>query len=97
MHQGMTLLSRVHLLTMYHQADDEQAKALGPLLLADYSNVESLAKVLESNNIGTVVSAVSVLDNATSTSQLNLIEAAERSSSTKRFVPSEYGMRYTEE
>jgi hypothetical protein len=94
----MTLLSRVHLLTMYHQADDEQAKALGvPLLLADYSNVESLAKVLESNNIGTVVSAVSVLDDATSTSQLNLIEAAERSSSTKRFVPSEYGMRYTEE
>jgi hypothetical protein len=36
------------------------------------------------------------MDDATSTAQLNLIEAAERSSSTKRFIPSEYGIRYTE-
>ncbi|GLA26495.1 hypothetical protein AnigIFM63326_003655 [Aspergillus niger] len=85
----------VYILT--RKADDDQAKALGiPLLLADYSDVESLANVLESNKINTVVSAVSVIDDATSTAQLNLIEAAERSSSTKRFVPSEYGMRYTD-
>ncbi|OQE24241.1 hypothetical protein PENFLA_c010G03236 [Penicillium flavigenum] len=85
----------VHILT--RKTDDDQAKEIGiPLLLADYSNVESLANVLESNMIDTVVSAVSVIDDATSTAQLNLIEAAERSSSTKRFIPSEYGMRYTE-
>jgi hypothetical protein len=48
--------------------------------------------VLESNKINTIISAVSVTDDATSTAQLNLIEAAERSASTKRFIPSEYGM-----
>ncbi|CEL01012.1 hypothetical protein ASPCAL00604 [Aspergillus calidoustus] len=85
----------VYILT--RKADDEQAKTLGiPLLLADYSNVEALTKLLESNKIDTVVSAVSIMDDATSTAQLNLIEAAERSSSTKRFIPSEYGIRYTE-
>ena len=94
----MTILAGVHLLTVYYQADDDQAKELGiPLLVADYSNVESLANVLESNKINTVVSALSVTNDASSTAQLNLIEAAERSSSTKRFIPSEYGMRYTEE
>ncbi|KAL6230070.1 hypothetical protein BDW75DRAFT_234693 [Aspergillus navahoensis] len=83
----------VYILT--RKADDDQAKELGiPLLLADYSDVESLANVLESNKINTVVSAISVIDDATSTAQLNLIEAAERSSSTKRFIPSEYGIRH---
>ena len=82
---------------MYYQADDDQAKELGiPLLLADYSDIESLTNLLESSKINTVVSAVSVLDDTTSAAPLNLIEAAERSSSTKRFIPSEYGMRYTE-
>ncbi|KAJ0413066.1 NAD(P)-binding protein [Aspergillus carlsbadensis] len=85
----------VYILT--RKVDDDQAKELGiPLLLADYSNVESLTNVLESNKINTIISAVSVTDDATSTAQLNLIEAAERSASTKRFIPSEYGMRYTE-
>lgn len=80
------------------EADDDVAKELGvPLLLADYSNVGSLTNLLESNKIDTVISALAVLDDATSTVQLNLIEAAEDSSSTKRFIPSEFGLRYTEE
>lgn len=80
------------------QADDDLAKELGiPLLLADCSNVESLTNLLESNKIDTVISALAVLDNATTTVQLNLIEAAENSSSTKRFIPSQFGLRYTEE
>jgi hypothetical protein len=80
------------------QPDDALAKELGvSFLLADYSNIKSLTKVLESNKIDTVISAVSVIDDSNSTAQLNLIEAAERSSSTRRFIPSEYGVRYTEQ
>ncbi|CAG8060543.1 unnamed protein product, partial [Penicillium nalgiovense] len=36
------------------------------------------------------------IDNDASNSQLNLIEAADQSSSTKRFIPSDYGIAYTE-
>ncbi|PLN81566.1 NAD(P)-binding protein [Aspergillus taichungensis] len=86
----------VYVLT--RKADDDLAKELGiPLLLADYSNVESLTSLLQSNSIDTVISAVSVMDDTTSTAQLNLIEAAEKSSSTKRFIPSEFGLPYTQE
>ncbi|KAL4739983.1 hypothetical protein BDV11DRAFT_169615 [Aspergillus similis] len=79
------------------KADDDLAEELGiPLLIADYSNVGSLTNLLESNKIDTVISAVSLIDDDTSNAQLNLIEAAERSSSTKRFIPSEFGIHYTE-
>ncbi|KAL3444832.1 NAD(P)-binding protein [Aspergillus insuetus] len=87
----------VHVLTR-KEPDDVLAKELGVSFLpADYSNVESLTKVLESNKIDTVISAVSVIDDSNSIAQLNLIGAAERSSSTTRFIPSEYGVRYTEQ
>ena len=77
------------------QADDDLAKELGiPLLLADYANVKSLTNLLESNLIDTVICTI---DDATGSAQLNLIEAAENSSSTKRFIPSEFGLRYTQE
>jgi hypothetical protein len=65
--------------------------------LADYSDVGSLTNLLERNGIDTVVSAMPLTDDDTSNSQLNLIEAAEQSSSTKRFIPSEYGILYNEE
>jgi hypothetical protein len=65
--------------------------------LADYSDVGSLTNLLERNRIDTVVSAMPLTDDDTSNSQLNLIEAADQSSSTKRFIPSEYGILYNEE
>ncbi|PKY06268.1 NAD(P)-binding protein [Aspergillus campestris IBT 28561] len=86
----------VYVLT--RQADDDLAKELGVALLsADYSNVASLTNLLESNKIDTVISTVSIMDDTTSNAQLNLIEAAENSSSTNRFIPSEFGLRYTQE
>jgi hypothetical protein len=65
--------------------------------LADYSDVGSLTNLLERNGIDTVVSAMPLTDDDTSNSQLNLIQAADQSSSTKRFIPSEYGILYNEE
>ncbi|KAF7177894.1 hypothetical protein CNMCM7691_006370 [Aspergillus felis] len=87
---------RVAVLT--RKATDDLAKELGvPLLVADYSNVDSLTHLLENNQIDTVISAMSLINDETSNSQLNLIEAADRSSSTKRLIPSEYGICYNEE
>lgn len=64
-------------------------------LVADYSNIDELQNVLEANDVHTVISAVS-MENGGGESQMNLIEAAERSKSTRRFMPSEFGMVHKE-
>ncbi|KAJ9614099.1 hypothetical protein H2200_002235 [Cladophialophora chaetospira] len=62
-----------------------------PVLAADYANVESLARLLEDNNIHTVISAMSVRGPEEGASEINLVKAAAKSAATKRFIASEYG------
>lgn len=52
---------------------------------------------LERHNVHTIISAIGLVSDETSQSQLNLIEAAELSSSTKRFIPSEFSFIQTPE
>jgi hypothetical protein len=59
----------------------------------DYSNVESISKVLESNNVHIVISALSVRSAVEGESEMNLARAAAKSGPTKRFIASEYGTR----
>ncbi|TEA12126.1 Oxidoreductase swnN [Colletotrichum sidae] len=54
-----------------------------------YDDVDSLVRVLEDNGIDTVISALTMESEAGSKSQLNLIAAADRSSATHRFIPSD--------
>ncbi|KAL3446895.1 pyridoxal phosphate-dependent transferase [Aspergillus insuetus] len=63
----------------------------------DYTDITSLTKALEENNIHTVISAISLYSEEDSTSQLNLIKAAERAGPTERFIPSEYSFIQTED
>ncbi|PVH89453.1 NAD(P)-binding protein [Cadophora sp. DSE1049] len=58
----------------------------------DYSDIDSIATLLETNNIDTVLSAITMESSTTSQAQLNLILAAEKSIATKRFIPSEFGV-----
>lgn len=62
-----------------------------PVLAVDYANVDSIAKVLESNQIHAVVSALMVIDETAGTAQINSIKAAARSAPTRQFVAIEYG------
>ncbi|WQF78918.1 Putative NmrA-like domain, NAD(P)-binding domain superfamily [Colletotrichum destructivum] len=62
----------------------------------DYSNVDSLVLVLEEHNVDTVISTVNNITGENQ-SELNLIEAAERSKTTNRFVPSYFGIPYLPE
>jgi nucleoside-diphosphate-sugar epimerase len=57
----------------------------------DYSNIKDTTAILESHQINTVVSAIGMENSNTSQGQLNLITAAEASTVTKRFIPSEFG------
>lgn len=64
------------------------------VLQIDYSSPESIAEVLKSNNIDTVVSTVGILSAAHSEAQLNLIQGSIQSGTVRRFSPSEFGIDY---
>ncbi|KAJ5108939.1 hypothetical protein N7456_005614 [Penicillium angulare] len=66
-----------------------------PVVQINYDDVSSMAKALENHNVHTIISAIGLLSDETSQSQLNLIEAAEESTVTKRFIPSEYSFIQT--
>ncbi|KAK5057873.1 hypothetical protein LTR84_011874 [Exophiala bonariae] len=73
---------------------ESKAQNLGvPIFHVDYSNVKSISNVLESNNVDTVISALSVRSAVEGESETNLARAAANSSPTKRFIASEYGTR----
>ncbi|EEU37358.1 uncharacterized protein NECHADRAFT_51335 [Fusarium vanettenii 77-13-4] len=55
----------------------------------DYDDIEGTAKMLDSNKVDTVISALTIAG-PSAQAQLNLIAATDKSSSTHRFIPSEY-------
>ncbi|KAF4965505.1 hypothetical protein FSARC_6685 [Fusarium sarcochroum] len=61
----------------------------------DYTNIDALVKLFDHEGVDTVISTLSINDDECGQAQMNLIEAANRSATTKRFLPSEFGMRYT--
>jgi hypothetical protein len=61
----------------------------------DYSNVESLTKVLEDNDVHTVISALTMLPTEGSPHEIELIHAADASKSTKRMISSDWGKPLT--
>jgi hypothetical protein len=79
------------------QASETKSKELGATVLAvDYNKIDSIVKILEDNKIDTVISTLGSLftgDNP----ELALIQAADQSKVTKRYIPSTWGIRYTAE
>ncbi|KAF3914846.1 hypothetical protein ABW20_dc0104407 [Dactylellina cionopaga] len=67
-----------------------------PILSIDYDDVDATALLLKNNNVHTIISTIHVLDETGSTAQVNLIKAAAKSGSVKRFVPSEWGPAHGE-
>ena len=62
----------------------------------DYSDVSLLANAIQKHEIDTIISTIGIYSDETSQAQLNLIQAAEKSTVTKRFIPSEYSFIQTE-
>jgi dTDP-4-dehydrorhamnose reductase len=63
-----------------------------PAFTVDYNNVEQLTKTLDENNVHTIISTIVMIDPTAAQSELNLVAAAAKSSSTKRFVTSNWGL-----
>ncbi|KAF2163835.1 hypothetical protein M409DRAFT_26015 [Zasmidium cellare ATCC 36951] len=66
-------------------------------LKVDYQDVEAVKTALEQNDIHTVICAFTMEGDALQTSHLSLIEAASKSSTTKRFVPTSFAIAYPKE
>ncbi|XP_014556757.1 hypothetical protein COCVIDRAFT_72406, partial [Bipolaris victoriae FI3] len=65
-------------------------------VIVDYSSTAALADTLRTYAIHTVISALSISDEASGVAQLRLIEAASQSKCVQRFLPSEFGADYHE-
>ncbi|CAG9954369.1 unnamed protein product [Clonostachys rosea f. rosea IK726] len=65
-----------------------------PIIQSDYSSEVELAKILEQYKIHTVICTFALDFQAASDSQVTLIRASERSSTVKRFIPSEFNVDY---
>ncbi|KXJ93605.1 hypothetical protein Micbo1qcDRAFT_174641 [Microdochium bolleyi] len=63
-------------------------------LAVDYNNADQIASVLREHGVEVVVSALVLLDNAASESQINLIRGAACSGTVTRFLPSEYHLDF---
>ena len=63
----------------------------------DYNNIDQIAEILEENNVHTVISALLVISSESGVSERSLIKAAAKSSTTKRFIASEWGVPLPEE
>ncbi|KAJ4341946.1 hypothetical protein N0V95_007071 [Ascochyta clinopodiicola] len=68
-----------------------------PVFAVEYSNIEQLAQILEENKVHTVISTIVMYDPVAAQSERNLIAAAAKSASTKRFVQSNWGDKTPED
>jgi len=72
--------------------DATKEKEIGARIVAtDYKDVAALIKILEDNNVHTVISTLAMMPNAAGPLEKNLIWAADASRTAKRLVPSEFG------
>lgn len=67
-----------------------------PVLGADYNDLNALKKLLQEHGVEIVISTLSLFDEQSSKAQLNLITAAIESDSVEKFIPSEFGVDYTQ-
>ncbi|KAL5592484.1 hypothetical protein FOBRF1_013510 [Fusarium oxysporum] len=65
------------------------------VVAVDYTDASRLTALLETNKIEIVISTINSLGDISA--ELSLIQAAEKSASTKRYIPSLWGIKYTPE
>lgn len=63
----------------------------------DYADIEATSQALQGPGIDTLICAIGMTGPEAQQSQLNLIRAAEKSASTRRFLMSSFDMLYLKE
>jgi hypothetical protein len=79
-----------------HQTSEAKEKEIGArILAAPYGDVDALTSLLEANKIEVIVSAIDLSKGPDP--ELNLIKAADKSTVTRRYVVSNWAIKYNEE
>ena len=94
---GIMFIWEKYLYSLYTKSKQETGNAAVEHLQIKYDDIAAMTRALENHNVHTIISAISLVSDETSQSQLNLIDAAENSKTTKRFIPSEYSFIQTAE
>ncbi|EGY23456.1 uncharacterized protein VDAG_04894 [Verticillium dahliae VdLs.17] len=80
------------------KANPDLEKTLGAAIIpVDYTDIVATTKILEDNNIHTVVSAIAMLVFGDAPPEVELIRAADASKTTKRFIASGWGIPHTKD
>lgn len=83
--------STEHKVIILARKTPEEKVSVAPIHVIDYSDIQGVTELLVSQNVHTVISTISVTTEATSAAQVNLIKAAAKSSTVKRFIPTGWG------
>ncbi|OAL45755.1 NmrA-like family protein [Pyrenochaeta sp. DS3sAY3a] len=75
----------------------EYADQILPHFVVDYENVASLTAFLQEHDVHTIISAFGINGSSLTVSQMNLIKAANNSTTTKRFIPSSFAIAYPQD
>jgi NAD(P)-dependent dehydrogenase (short-subunit alcohol dehydrogenase family) len=78
------------------QTSETKEKEIGaPILAVNYNDINALTSVLETNKVEVVISAIEISSGAEP--EFDLIQAADKSSMTRRYIPSVWGMKSMEQ
>ncbi|KAF5574345.1 hypothetical protein FPANT_11811 [Fusarium pseudoanthophilum] len=72
------------------------SQATDTFVTLDYSDIDTMAKALDDNNVHTVISALRVFDPASSEAESNLVKATAKANTPKRFIASAWGIEYAD-
>lgn len=74
-----------------------EGELLVPTFAVDYNNIEQITQTLDHHKVHTIISTIVMYDPVAAQSERNLIEAAGKSVTVKRFVQSNWGDRTPED
>ncbi|KAJ9614448.1 hypothetical protein H2200_002584 [Cladophialophora chaetospira] len=83
--------SQKHDVIVLSRKTSHQSALAAAEFVVDYANIEHVSNLLETENVHTVISTIAVLNEASGKSELDLVAAAAKSSTTKRFIASNWG------
>lgn len=74
-----------------------EGETLVPTFAVDYNNIDQISQTLDEHKVYTVISTILMYDPVAAQSERNVIEAADKSASVKRFVQSNWGDKTPED
>jgi ABC-type phosphate/phosphonate transport system substrate-binding protein len=79
---------------LIRKANPVLEKELGvPIVVVDYADIQAVVKILEENNVDTVISAINMLSapSGEQPREIEIIRAADASKTTRRMMSSHWG------